>query len=231
MGTSRLNIQENDFGFLIEAPQFTACFGNAHSSIDLFKNSFPQFEFQKIRQTHSKIVVESRRTNPEIREADAHYSFDSGLGLAIFTADCVPVLMSSTDCVAAVHAGWRGVASRIIPETIRELQSRGVPANSLQVFIGPHIQQPSFEVGKDVRDQILNSLPRDLDRHDFYTGQPGDKSLVDLNAIVKCQLQEFTIPADQVFDLHIDTKSDRLWHSHRRDRETAGRNCSFITLK
>ncbi len=63
-----------------------------------------------------------------------------------------------TGLVAGVHAGWRGVAARIIPKTLHKLLQLGADIKKMTVIIGPHIQKPSFEVGNDVRDQILTSL-------------------------------------------------------------------------
>jgi hypothetical protein len=54
------------------------------------------------------------------------------------------------------------------------------------------------------------------------------KALVDLNQIMKEQLIQEGIPADHVYDLHLDTFTNPLFHSHRRDKEKAGRQVSFI---
>lgn len=79
------------------------------------------------------------------------------LALCISTADCLPIMIYSpiSRWVAGIHAGWRGVASQIFRDTLLKLDAVGVPRESLQIFIGPHIQMESFEVHKDVKEAVF----------------------------------------------------------------------------
>jgi YfiH family protein len=106
-----------------------------------------------LRQVHGADVVAARAYD-EAPAADASVKGDSGYVCVIKTADCLPVLICSKDgnAFAAAHAGWRGLASGVIENTITKL---GVAGDELLVWLGPAISQASFEVGAEVREAFL----------------------------------------------------------------------------
>lgn len=78
---------------------------------------------------------------------------------AILTADCLPLLLCSNDGqqIAAVHAGWRGLASGILLNAIKQFDA---PADQLRLYIGPAICPKCFEVGADVVRAFTSAIPR-----------------------------------------------------------------------
>lgn len=101
--------------------------------------------------------------------ADALVTAIRGVAVGVLTADCVPVLFtdSAGRAVAAAHAGWKGVLGGIIEATVAAMGSLGAPANDIIACVGPCIQQPSYEVGPELRQRFL-----DVDaRNDAYFGQ------------------------------------------------------------
>lgn len=91
-------------------------------------------------------------------EADAAITRRAGRVCAVLTADCLPVLLAcaSGDAVAAVHAGWRGLAGGVIEATVRALGS--APA-SILAWLGPAIGPEHFEVGPEVHEALLQQDP------------------------------------------------------------------------
>lgn len=228
-----MNINQTKLGYEIHTPHLVLFFGGVDSQLANLKTAYPEFEFTRVKQIHSDAVVESPDSTQDYQLiADAHFTTAKNLALCVITADCVPVFFyhQPTGLIAGVHAGWRGVANRIIIKTIEQLEKLGAPTHQLDTIIGPHIQKKSFEVGLDVRDQILSSLGpvSEVQKAQFTEKISNDKALVDLNQVVKAQLQSKGIEAERVFDLHIDTFTNPDFHSHRRDREKAGRQISFI---
>jgi YfiH family protein len=228
-----MNIENTDLGYEIKTPAYTVFFGGVGAQIHHLKHAYPQFDFIRLKQIHSDAVVES--TDPAqdyLVHGDAHYTNAKGVALCVITADCVPAFLyhERLGLIAGIHAGWRGVASKIIPKTIQKLNALGAKSEEIGVIIGPHIQKPSFEVGRDVRDQILVSIgqPAVGSQSEFFENISEEKSLVDLNQVVKAQLEQNNILAEHVSGLHIDTFTDTHFHSHRRDKEKAGRQISFI---
>ncbi|MEK2647197.1 peptidoglycan editing factor PgeF [Bdellovibrio sp. BCCA] len=228
-----MNLEQTQFGYEMRTPHITVFMGGVQSQLPQLTPAYPDYKLVRVKQIHCDAVVET--TNPEQDYqviADAHFTREKNLALCVITADCVPVFLYDhpTGMIAGIHAGWRGVAARIIPKTIQKLVSEGAVANRLSVIIGPHIQKQSFEVGIDVRDQILSSLGplSPAERNIYAESLSPTKALVDLNQVVRTQLQQEGVELDNVFALHIDTVTDPLFHSHRRDKEKAGRQISFI---
>ena len=102
-------------------------------------------------QAHTNIVVDAV---DGFANADASYSDEAGIVCAVMTADCLPVLICNVDGteVAAVHAGWRGLADGIIENAIAKFRA---PVEDLLVWFGPAIGAGAFEVGGDVRDAFI----------------------------------------------------------------------------
>lgn len=230
-----MNLNKTALGYELKTPSITAFFGTALASLSEIQKVYPQIAFMRLKQIHSDAVVESNDPSLDYQIlGDAHFTQRPGFGLCVVTADCIPALLyhHSTGTVASIHAGWRGVSNRIIPKTLQTLALRGIPTSEVDVILGPHIQKSSFEVGNDVRDQILTSLgPLSPAERSLYSTSCGpNKSLVDLNLVVRSQLKQEGISMERLFDLHIDTVTNLEFHSYRRDKDKSGRQISFICL-
>ena len=53
--------------------------------------------------------------------------------------------------MAAVHAGWRGLANGIIAQTLKTFKDT---PEQLMAWLGPAISQPYFEVGEEVKQHF-----------------------------------------------------------------------------
>ena len=86
-------------------------------------------------------------------EADAVIADRPGDICVVRTADCLPVLLCARDGseIAAIHAGWRGLAGGIVEATLEALAT---PADQLLAWFGPAISQAVFEVGPEVRERF-----------------------------------------------------------------------------
>lgn len=113
------------------------------------------------RQTHGdRIVVidEGFETLGEVERnnildgVDALITNVKGLCIAVSTADCVPIMICSSDgVVAVVHSGWRGTVAKIVTKCIKRMADTfGSKSEDLKVFIGPSISVDAFEVGDEV---------------------------------------------------------------------------------
>lgn len=141
---------------------------------------------QWLDQVHgSQCVYVDEYSINDTPQADAAWADTPGTGIAIQTADCVPILIAnqSASIVAAAHAGWRGLAANIINNLV---VSMPVNPKDLMAWIGPCIGLEHFEVGEDVWSVILPILPEAVYRH---PSEPA-KRLIDLVAIARWQLQQ-----------------------------------------
>ncbi len=90
--------------------------------------------------------------------ADAAFTTNSGKACCILTADCMPVLMSSNtgNAVAAAHAGWRGLAAGVLLDTLAKFQHlENRVYSEFVVYLGPAISGKNYEVGDEVKTQVL----------------------------------------------------------------------------
>ncbi len=109
-----------------------------------------------LQQVHGTTVVDAvdvseGRGGP----ADAVFSTQPGLACTVLVADCLPVLMADTQgrCVAAAHAGWRGLAAGVLENTLAAVcGATGAARGEVTAWLGPCIGPRTFEVGDDVRE-------------------------------------------------------------------------------
>ena len=175
------------------------------------------------RQIHSARVLPAAAPG-ECGEGDALTTDLPGLALAVVTADCVPVLLAGPSGegnvarVAAVHAGWRGIASGVIPATLGAL---GNP-EGWTAWIGPAIGPCCYEVGEEVAAQIAAaSTPEAVVPH------PGGRPHLDLLRATTHQLQAAGVADITALPICTRCETARL-SSYRREGKGGGRNLAFI---
>ena len=96
--------------------------------------------------------------DPAPVEADAAIAREPGTTVAVLTADCLPILLCAEggDEIAAIHAGWRGLAAGAIGAAVSRMTTS---PQQLLAWIGPAISQPAFEVGGEVRAAFVETDP------------------------------------------------------------------------
>lgn len=167
----------------------------------------------------AKIGANTNATPPR---ADAAVTREANVVLAVRVADCMPVLFADRDAsvVAAAHAGWRGLAARILENTVSAMQCD--PAR-IVAWLGPAIGRKAFEVGRDVRDAFVD---RDPGAHGAFVAKSPGKWLCDLEALARMQLAHAGVRS--VAGGGLCTYSDRTrFFSYRRDGAT-GRMAAFV---
>lgn len=175
-----------------------------------------------LEQNHTTIVVDADKPFDAYPEGDASHTYLPGRVCAVLTADCLPLLITDTQGtqVAAVHAGWRGLADGIVPATVSKLKAH---PKDLLVWLGPAIGPKAFEVKDDVRDIFLKAKTA-LTEH-FKETAPG-LYLFDIYAAARYQLGRCGI--EQVFGGDYCTYTDtEKFFSYRRQAKT-GRMATLI---
>ena len=89
-------------------------------------------------------------------DADGLMSEKTRQALWVASADCTPALIADveTGAVAAVHAGWRGTAQKIIPVAIQQMQQQGSQLKNIRVALGPAIDGEVYQVSTAVAAQV-----------------------------------------------------------------------------
>lgn len=157
-------------------------------------------------------------------EADAATTSSAGEVCVVMTADCLPVLLTDRagSRVAAVHAGWRGLAGGALEAGVSAFDT----PQQVLAWLGPAIGPAAFEVGDEVREAFLR-----VDRQNqrgFKPSRPGHW-LADLYRLARWRLEALGVSA--VFGGDCCTFSDaERFYSFRRDG-TTGRMASLIWIE
>jgi hypothetical protein len=156
-----------------------------------------------VRQVHGSRVVEVEAAG-EQGEGDALFTRRPGLPLAVFTADCLGVVLAAAGGVGVAHAGWRGLAGGVVEALVEEMAAAGLPP--VRAAIGPAIGACCYEVGAEVAERFP--------AHTRWT--TWGAASVDLTAAARTALAG--IPVESVGSC---TRHEAGWFSHRRDATAA----------
>jgi YfiH family protein len=195
-----------------------------------------------LTQVHgAEVVVIRRGQQPPsgAPEADALVSDSADIGIAVRGADCAPILIADrmTGAVAAVHAGWRGTAARVVTAALAALvREFGTQPASVVVAIGPSIGPCCYEVGSELVDVFAAAgHERYLIDRWFATPPPPRGSRerprlrLDVAGANRDQLVLAGVPEAQIHTaglctaMHLDVLT-----SYRAEREQAGRIAGAI---
>jgi len=189
------------------------------------------------RQTHSadRCFIKSIEQARSFRNpCDAMMTRLRGLLLAIQTADCLPILIADPEAqvMAAIHAGWRGTASRITERTVADLMlQHGVSPRNCIAALGPTACKQCYEIGEEVIERFKTEFrywPSLLGNF-----KEGGKAHLDIRAANRQQLLLCGFSEDSIYVADYCTMHQNdLFFSHRAEGRTsangAGRLLSVI---
>jgi YfiH family protein len=179
-------------------------------------------QLARMRQVHSARVLEVGAA-VVANDGDAMVTRATALALRVVTADCVPVLLASPDAIAAVHAGWRGLAAGILTAAVRALDSNGRPV-PIRAIVGPAIGVCCYEVGPEVAEQVAHRAGSDT-----VIAARGEGRRPHLDLALAARFELGAAGVGEIVTVAACTRCavDRLW-SYRRDGKRAGRNVALI---
>jgi purine-nucleoside/S-methyl-5'-thioadenosine phosphorylase / adenosine deaminase len=189
-----------------------------------------QNQWQWLDQVHGTDVVLVDQAGPE-RTADAVVTAYPNLVCCVQTADCLPLLVASLngDEVAAIHAGWKGLASGVIEKTIAQMVSN---PSDLVVWLGPAIGPCHFEVGQEVKDCYLEAATTPsqvlVTENCFTVSENPEKYMADLYALARLRLRALGVEKVSGGGHCTHCAADQFF-SYRRDGVT-GRMLSAIYI-
>jgi polyphenol oxidase len=157
-------------------------------------------------------------------EADASVTSQKNIVLSILTADCLPALFCNIDGseVAAAHAGWRGLASGVLENTVHAMHAR---PEDIVVWLGPAAGADAYEIGPEVRDAFVQ---HDKRADAAFVSSRENHWRVDLYHLARLRLQSAGIGKIYGGE-HCSISEPENFFSHRRDKVT-GRMASIIWM-
>jgi polyphenol oxidase len=188
-----------------------------------------------IRQVHeTRIAVASRDrdfpwTTPE---ADVIVTNDPTAAVAVRVADCVPILLAEENgrAVAAVHAGWRGMAKRAPIEGVWALQERyGIRPELVVAAVGPSIGPCCYDVGEATREAFEEAGHHSSILERWFEPRGHGKFHLDLWRATRDQLEGAGLSPANIHVAELCTKTHaNVFHSYRVQGGNAGRMAAVI---
>lgn len=197
---------------------------------------------QWLSQVHSTKVLSLDNYNPGNQtasrslcpEADGVSTTQKNKVCAVLTADCLPVLMCNRQGteVAAIHAGWQGLAKGILSQALKSFSC--APCDVL-CYLGPAISSKYYEVGHEILqafEQAEKSRPYAEKVRSSFSSSPNsanNKYLADLYRLARSEL--VGAGCVDIYGGHLCTYDDqKQFFSYRRDGVT-GRMASLIWME
>ena len=159
--------------------------------------------------------------------ADASFTTQMNVPCAVLVADCLPVLFCTTDglCVAAAHAGWRGLRRGILEHTVAAMNTK---AGNILAWLGPAIGPSAFEVGDEVYRAFTEVAPQDASAFKPVVNA-AQKYRADIHELARLRLRR--VGVTKIFGgQHCTVTDASRFFSYRRDGQT-GRMGATIWLE
>ncbi|WP_346289173.1 peptidoglycan editing factor PgeF [Sphaerothrix gracilis] len=209
----------------------------------------PNASVHRVQQVHGDQVVSPTKLPqpvaaahavplpPERSQADGVLTDSPLQAVWVCSADCTPVLIGdrATGQVAAIHAGWRGTALKIVPQAIAKLQAQGSRLADLRIALGPAIAGEVYQVSTHVAATVGATLVEadcfstsvDLVRHLQQQEKPPllpdpepGRAKLDVRRVNQMQLEQLGIdPAQIAVAPHCTFQAPEQFFSYRRTRE------------
>ena len=162
-------------------------------------------------------------------DADAIITERDDILLGILTADCAPIIILGENRFGIIHAGWKGLINGIIENTINKLVSLGEKIEKLNVFVGPHLKEQSFEVKNDFIEILKKKVV-----HDIFINKKDDKYYFDFSKLIEEKLRSHKIKKLKISSENTFSNPRRFF-SHRfnfvNKIKKCGRQISLVGIK
>ncbi|MDB9314729.1 peptidoglycan editing factor PgeF [Spirulina sp. CS-785/01] len=122
----------------------------------------------RLQQVHGNRVltpqeIEAEQTSLEDEDwpqGDGAIATQPKQGVWVASADCTPILIGDvlTGRVAALHAGWRGTAQKIISQAVSRFLTMGSVLENLRFALGPAIAGDVYQVSEQVAAEVAVTL-------------------------------------------------------------------------
>jgi YfiH family protein len=171
-----------------------------------------------MNQVHGNDVQVIAQYSDEIYTCDALVTTVPGITLAVMTADCIPLLLTSQNVVAAVHVGRRGLVNGVTRNTVQKMRELG--AGTISAKLGPSICGTCYEVDQKTYEEVIAVYP--LAKSQSAKATPA----LDLSSALVAELNDLSIASE--VDPRCTNEEANLF-SYRKSQRT-GRQAGLIRL-
>lgn len=191
--------------------------------------------YLSVWQCHSPdvVTVETPFDMAARPKADAMVTRQTGIGLAIGTADCGPILFAdgAARVIGGAHAGWKGALGGVLEATVAAMEAIGARRERIVAVLGPTISAASYEVGADFVARFVEAAP---DNQRFFAASTRTgHAMFDLPGYIIARLGSAGVGTAVNLDICTYRNEDRLYSYRRmthRGEPDYGRQMSAIAL-
>lgn len=194
----------------------------------------------RLKQVHGNRVLapsEIPQIEGELSSGDGIITEEPQQSVWVASADCTPVLIAdrATGRVAAIHAGWRGTAQKIVPAAIARFLQFGTQKADLLIALGPAIAGEVYQVSTEVAIALGQTIPsleplhssealltalEQLPHPPILPDPHPDRVRLDVRQINALQIEQLGISAEQVaLAPHCTYQQPDDFFSYRRTQE------------
>ena len=182
-------------------------------SLEVFIRSRFRMPIIWLDQVHSSRVKSVNSLSQDFIEAcDGLYTSEENIALAIKTADCLPLVLSSKEGteLSALHVGWRGLQSGIIENAIAKFKCA---KQEIVAWLAPCISSLNYEVGEDVYSLFTDSDSESASS--FKLSDNENKWFFSLKQECARRLQKFDVQV--ITNTFCTFKDEQLFYSYRKN--------------
>ncbi len=186
-------------------------------------------------QTHSSEIQIVYIDNVKSQESDGVITQESGILLAVKTADCVPIIFADKikGIIGISHQGWKGTLNQLAVKMSKKMVEAGSKKEDINIAIGPAIGLCCFEVKNDVYSQFQKIYPQFIEK---ICNKVEEKYFLNLSKLNYLLLMDFGVSKEKIEFFPFCTFCDKMrFHSYRRDYyrnpSLFGQQLSFIVKR
>ncbi len=217
-------------------------FGTKKLSFDkidqkIFLTIKKEFSFVKqlflVKQIHSsRVIVPSAKlySNTLIRvgKGDGIVTDRSNVAIAVFTGDCLPVILSDGNVIGIYHAGWKGSLENIAKVAVEAMSRFGARVSEIKVALGPSIGACCYSVDQERARMFARAYPQWKEKILTFFGE---KIFLNFPLLNYLQLIEVGVKKENVDYIPFCTYCDERFFSFRRDKKLEKEMISFVVKK
>lgn len=194
-----------------------------------------EYPIVALKQVHGEEVLIFNGEKPQdlwYREGDAILTQTPGYALAVFTADCLPIMILDPrrEAVGIIHAGWRGTSKGIILKAIKKMQNIfQSQVDDIQIAIGPGICAKCLEVDEPVKKEFIRA---GIPWEEVALEKEKGKWMLDIYKANFLWIKAGGIKEANIFTLvACPACQNEDYYSYRVEGKKSGRMINFIGLK
>ena len=189
--------------------------------------------FSHQRHTNDVKIIEKNTEKLIYDGIDGFITDRKDIAIFTFYADCLPLffLDIKNKVIGVAHSGWPGTYKEMLKTMVLKMKGHyGTEARDILLGVGIGISVEDYEVGNDFYEKFYEKFEKDLVENSFMIKKETGKYHFDNIKFNKLTALKLGIPENNIIVSEKSTMENEF-HSHRRDKEKAGRAAGIVAFR